>query len=105
MTQVSDLMSGPVVSCRADASLGEVAALLAERQIHGVVVLDDAGRPAGVVADTDLLAGEWLATNAESDSSSCDSHASSGACWFAATHRLMRCSRSITPPCAGEYCG
>ena len=66
MTQVSDLMSGPVVSCRADASLGEVAALLVERQIHGVVVLDDAGRPAGVVADTDLLAGEWLATNAES---------------------------------------
>ena len=66
MTRVADLMSSPVVSCRSDASLGEVAALLAERRIHGVVVLDESGRMAGVVADTDLLAGEWLASDAES---------------------------------------
>jgi len=66
MTRVADLMSSPVVSCRGDASLGEVAALLAERHIHGVVVLDESGRMAGVVADTDLLAGEWLASDAES---------------------------------------
>ena len=66
MTRVSDLMSSPVVSCRGEASLGEVAALLAERRIHGILVLDEAGRMAGVVADTDLLAGEWLATDDES---------------------------------------
>lgn len=66
MTRVADLMSSPVVSCRGDASLGEVAALLAERRIHGVVVLDESGRMAGVVADTDLLAGEWLASDEES---------------------------------------
>lgn len=65
MTRVSDLMSSPVVSCRGDTSLGEVAALLAERRIHGILVLDEAGRMAGVVADTDLLAGEWLADDAE----------------------------------------
>jgi CBS domain-containing protein len=66
MTRVSELMSSPVVSCRSEASLGEVAALLAERRIHGILVLDEAGRMAGVVADTDLLAGEWLATDDES---------------------------------------
>ena len=66
MTRVSDLMSSPVVSCHAEAGLGEVAALLAARRIHGILVLDEAGRMAGVVADTDLLAGEWLATDEES---------------------------------------
>lgn len=66
MTRVADLMSSPVVSCRSDVSLGEVAALLAKRRIHGVVVLDESGRMAGVVADTDLLAGEWLASDKES---------------------------------------
>ncbi len=66
MTRVADLMSSPIVSCRSHVSLGEVAALLAERRIHGVVVLDESGRAAGVVADTDLLAGEWLASDEES---------------------------------------
>ena len=66
MTRVSDLMSSPVVSCAADTTLGELATLLAERRIHGVVVLDGAGAAAGVVSDTDVLAGEWLATDDES---------------------------------------
>jgi CBS domain-containing protein len=66
MTRVADLMSSPVISCRSDVSLGEVAALLAERRIHGIVVLDESGRMAGVVADTDLLAGEWLSSDEES---------------------------------------
>lgn len=66
MTSVADLMSAPVVSCSGSTTLGELATLLAERRIHGVVVLDEAGGAAGVVADTDVLAGEWLATDAES---------------------------------------
>ena len=66
MTRVADLMSSPVVSCAGDTTLGELATLLAERRIHGVVVLDEAGEAAGVVADTDVLAGEWLATDADS---------------------------------------
>jgi CBS domain-containing protein len=66
MTTVADLMSAPVVSCSGGATLGELATLLAARQIHGVVVLDEAGEAAGVVADTDVLAGEWLATDADS---------------------------------------
>lgn len=65
MTRVSDLMSSPVVSCASGTTLGELARLLAERRIHGVVVLDGAGEAAGVVADTDVLAGEWLATDEE----------------------------------------
>jgi CBS domain-containing protein len=66
VTSVADLMSAPVVSCSGATTLGELATLLAERRIHGVVVLDEAGGAAGVVADTDVLAGEWLATDAES---------------------------------------
>jgi CBS domain-containing protein len=66
MTRVADLMSAPVITCAGDATLHEIAALLASHRIHGVVVANDRGGPAGVVSDTDLLAGEWLATDDES---------------------------------------
>ena len=65
MTRVAELMSSPVVSCAPGTTLGELATLLAERRIHGVVVLDEAGGAAGIVSDTDVLAGEWLATDEE----------------------------------------
>jgi CBS domain-containing protein len=62
---VSDLMSTEVITCRPDASLGEVAALLAANRIHGAFVIDDAGDVVGAISDTDLLSGEWLATSDE----------------------------------------
>jgi predicted transcriptional regulator len=66
MTRVAELMSSPVITCPGDATLGEVAALLLEHRIHGVVVPDEAGDAAGVISDSDLMAGEWLATDEES---------------------------------------
>ena len=66
MTRVAELMSSPVITCPGDATLGEVAALLLEHRIHGVVVRDEAGDAAGVISDSDLMAGEWLATDEES---------------------------------------
>ena len=65
-THVADLMSREVVSCPGAASLASIASILAERKVHAVFVLDEAGRPAGVVSDFDLLAGEWLGTDAQS---------------------------------------
>lgn len=67
-TKVSarDLMSAPLITCEPETELGEIAVLLHKHRIHGIVVLDDAGAPTGVVSDTDLLAGEWLATDAVS---------------------------------------
>ena len=59
-------MSRDVTACPGDTSLASVASTLAQRNVHAVFVLDDAGRPSGVVSDFDLLAGEWLATDAES---------------------------------------
>lgn len=62
---VAELMSERIVGCPRDANLGTVAAELARHRVHAVFVLDDAGRPAGVVTDFDLLAGEWLGDDAE----------------------------------------
>ena len=62
---VRDLMSNNVISCRGDADLASVAATLAQRRVHAVFVLDDGGRPVGVLSDFDLLAGEWLGGDAE----------------------------------------
>jgi CBS domain-containing protein len=64
--RVADLMTRQVVSCAADAGLASVASTMARQNVHAVFVLDEAGRPAGVVSDFDLLAGEWLGTDAES---------------------------------------
>jgi CBS domain-containing protein len=66
MTRVADLMSSPAITCPGEATLGEIAERLLAHRIHALVVLDDTGAPAGVVSDTDLLAGEWLATDDQS---------------------------------------
>jgi CBS domain-containing protein len=63
---VADLMSRELVTCRADADLATVAAKLARHRVHAVFVVDDAGEPSGVVSDFDLLAGEWMADDADS---------------------------------------
>jgi CBS domain-containing protein len=65
-TRVADLMSSEIISCTAGANLASIASTLAQRKVHAVFVLDDAGLPAGVISDFDLLAGEWLGTDAES---------------------------------------
>ena len=63
---VRDLMHEGLITCPPNAKLGEVAQLLVGNRIHAVVVADKQGEPVGVLSDSDLLAGEWLATDPES---------------------------------------
>jgi CBS-domain-containing membrane protein len=53
--RAGDFMAANVRSVRADATLAELAALLIDRALHAVPVIDDAGRPVGVVSKSDLL--------------------------------------------------
>lgn len=62
---VRDLMTDQIIACPRSATLASVAAIMARRGIHAVFVLDDLGRPSGVLSDFDLLTGEWLADNDE----------------------------------------
>jgi CBS domain-containing protein len=55
-----------LITCPPECALAEVAALLVRHRVHALVVTDGAGKPRGVVSDTDLLSGEWLASDAES---------------------------------------
>ena len=57
-TFVRDLMRRGLFTCPHSTSLGEAAALLTHHRVHALVVLDEAGRPAGLLSDFDLLAGE-----------------------------------------------
>lgn len=50
-----DLMSANPVSIRSDASVVEATSLLTDRGFHAAPVIDDAGRPVGVVSKADLL--------------------------------------------------
>jgi CBS domain-containing protein len=63
---VRELMRPGLVTCPPSAGVAEVAALLVREGVHAVVVVDAVGAPVGVVADIDLLAGEWLATDDDS---------------------------------------
>jgi len=63
---VRDYMHPGVITCRADATLGQVAVMLTQHHVHALVVADRDGRPLGIISDFDLLAGEWLSADPES---------------------------------------
>ena len=67
MTQlIRDIMHPGVITCRPDATLGQVAVMLIQHHVHALLVADRDGRPLGVISDYDLLAGEWLSGDPES---------------------------------------
>jgi len=67
MTQtIHDLMHKGLITCSPETSLGQVAALLNEQQIHALVVSEQEEHPLGIISDFDLLAGEWLSVDEES---------------------------------------
>lgn len=53
--RVKDVMSSPVRTVSPEASLKEVAALLAEHAISGMPVVDASGELVGVISKTDIL--------------------------------------------------
>jgi CBS domain-containing protein len=53
-----ELMAPDPVSIEADAPIREAAALLTDRAISAAPVIDEAGRPVGVVSRTDIVAFE-----------------------------------------------
>ncbi len=63
---VRDLMHRGLITCRQDATLGQVAVLLTQHHVHALAVVDRDNRPMGLISDFDLLAGEWLSADADS---------------------------------------
>ena len=63
---VKDLMHPGLIACKPDATLGQVATLLNQHHVHALSVIDRSGRVLGIISDFDLLAGEWLSSDAES---------------------------------------
>jgi len=63
---VKDLMHPGIITCQADMTLGRVAEVLYEQHLHALVVADRDGRPVGILSDFDLMAAEWLSSDAKS---------------------------------------
>ena len=57
---IRDLMHTGLLNCLPDASLGQVASMLDEHQVHALIVAEQPDQPLGIISDFDLLAGEWL---------------------------------------------
>ena len=55
MLRLRDIMTTDVVSVPPGATLREVAEVLAEREVSGAPVVDEAGRVIGVITATDLV--------------------------------------------------
>lgn len=55
MLQAKDIMSTEVITVGMEMGVGELAALLSEKHISGVPVLDDDGGLVGVVTENDLI--------------------------------------------------
>jgi CBS domain-containing protein len=64
-TPLSELMTTQVLAVRPDVSLEALADLLLERGISGAPVVDEAGRPVGVVSKTDLMRERLMAGDTE----------------------------------------
>jgi universal stress protein E len=56
--KVKDIMSAPVVTVRADATLVDIATVMLDRYIGGVPVVTSNGRLAGIVTESDFAAEE-----------------------------------------------
>lgn len=52
--RVSELMHTPAVTCRPDATIGEVARLMRDRNVGSVLIVDEIGYLAGIVTDRDV---------------------------------------------------
>ncbi len=63
---VKDLMHPGIITCKPTASLGQVAVLLNQHRVHALFVTDRDGRITGIISDFDLMAGEWLSSDAKS---------------------------------------
>ncbi len=63
---VRDLMHTGLITCKPNATLGQVAVLLNQHHVHALIVTDRDGRPNGIISDLDLMAGEWLSSDEES---------------------------------------
>lgn len=53
--RISDIMSTPVVTCLRSDSIVEVANLMKNRNISGVIVVDGENRPVGFITNADLV--------------------------------------------------
>lgn len=53
--RAKDIMTAQVFSVRRDAPLGDVAALMAEKNVSGIPVLDEDDRIAGIISEKDFL--------------------------------------------------
>jgi len=54
-SKVRDLMHRGIISCTPDDTVGVVAKLMVEKEIHAVVVMDAEGNAVGVVSQTDMV--------------------------------------------------
>jgi crotonyl-CoA carboxylase/reductase len=52
---VRDLMHRGIISCKQDDTVGAVAKIMVNKEIHAVVVMDERGKAVGVVSQTDMV--------------------------------------------------
>ncbi len=55
MSKVGEYIKSQPITARADAAVQEVARLMAEKNVGSVVLVDDKGRPIGIVTERDLV--------------------------------------------------
>ncbi|MBL8408800.1 crotonyl-CoA carboxylase/reductase [Candidatus Accumulibacter phosphatis] len=54
-SKVRDLMHRGIISCTPDDTVGSVAKIMVDKEIHAVVVMDEQGMAVGVVSQTDMV--------------------------------------------------
>lgn len=55
MRTAKDIMTSPAITIGPDADITEAAKILLDRDINGLPVVDDSGRVAGIICQSDLV--------------------------------------------------
>jgi len=63
---VRNLMRPGILTCKPEATLGQVATALTAHHVHSLYVSGGDGSILGIITDYDLLAGEWLSGDPQS---------------------------------------
>ncbi|MCF6178843.1 MAG: DUF294 nucleotidyltransferase-like domain-containing protein [Geopsychrobacter sp.] len=65
--RLSEIMQSPVTTCPLDASARQVACCMTSKKISSLVVIDDKGRPIGIIGERDLVTKVLAPDTADAD--------------------------------------
>ncbi len=94
--QVADVMAKGVIQVKADQTMAEIAHILTEREISGVVVTDQSGHCVGLVSGRDFVKRESVKPESDDGADTAQNHMSTHVQSVSPSTALIAAARIMT---------